>query len=73
MLSEYHDGGAVTGMFMIRHGRFKYVHYPGFAPELFDREADPDELHDLGTSAAHAGVRGRVRGEAARAGSTPTR
>ena len=57
VLSEYHDGGAVTGMFMIRHGRFKYVHYPGFAPELFDREADPDELHDLGTSAAHAGVR----------------
>ena len=44
-------------MFMIRHGRFKYVHYPGFAPELFDLEADPDELTDLAESADHAQAR----------------
>ena len=57
VLSEYHDGGAVTGMFMIRHGRYKYVHYPGFAPEIFDLKADPDELADLGESADHAQIR----------------
>ena len=42
---------------MIRHERLKYIHYPGFAPELFDCEADPDELHDLGTSTGHAEIR----------------
>lgn len=57
VLSEYHDGGATTGMFMIRHGRFKYVHYPGFAPELFDCDADPGELHDLAESAEHEALR----------------
>ena len=57
VLSEYHDGGAVTGMFMIRHERFKYVHYPGFAPELFDLATDADELHDLGQSVAHREIR----------------
>ena len=57
VLSEYHDGGAVTGMFMIRHERFKYVHYPGFAPELFDLAADPDEVRNLGEVAEAAPIR----------------
>ncbi|MEE2981527.1 MAG: sulfatase-like hydrolase/transferase [Pseudomonadota bacterium] len=57
VLSEYHDGGAITGIFMIRHGRWKYIHYVGYDPQLFDLEADPDELADKGTSADHAKVR----------------
>ena len=61
--SEYHDGGAVTGMFTVRHGRYKYVHYPGFAPKLLDLEADPDELGDLGGPGNHA--RARAECEAA--------
>ena len=44
VLSEYHDGGAITGMFMIRDGNWKYVCYPGYDPQLFDLKADPDEL-----------------------------
>ncbi len=57
VLSEYHDGGAVTGMFMLRRGRWKYIHYPGYAPQLFDLESDPLEKRDLGESESHAAVR----------------
>jgi choline-sulfatase len=57
VLSEYHDGGSITGFFMIRHGHWKYIHYAGYDPQLFDLSADPDELVDLGTSPDHAGVR----------------
>lgn len=32
---------------MIRKGRWKYIYYVGFEPELFDLENDPDELSDL--------------------------
>src|SRR5262249_48401615 len=48
ILSEYHAAGAPTGSFMIRRGRYKYVHYVGLPPMLFDLEADPGERSDLG-------------------------
>lgn len=48
VLSEYHAVGAPTGFFMIRHGRYKYVHYVGYPPQLFDLESDP---HETATSA----------------------
>jgi choline-sulfatase len=48
ILSEYHDGGSITGMFMIRHERWKYVYYPGFTVQLFDLVDDPLEENDLG-------------------------
>lgn len=44
--SEYHAVGSSTGAFMIRRGRWKYIHYVGHAPELFDLEADPEETMD---------------------------
>lgn len=47
VLSEYHGMGSRTGAFMIRNGRFKYVHYVAYPPQLFDLEADPEELSDL--------------------------
>ena len=47
MLSEYHAVASITGSFMIRHGRWKYVHHAGFRPELFDLESDPGETTDL--------------------------
>ena len=59
VFSEYHDGGSITGMMMLREGRWKYVAYPGFAPQLFDLEADPFEQNDLGLSGAHAEIRQR--------------
>ena len=41
VMSEYHAAGATTGAFMIRKGSFKYVHYVGMPPQLFDLESRP--------------------------------
>jgi choline-sulfatase len=60
VLSEYHDGGAIKGFLMLRLGRWKYMAYPGFAPQLFDLQADPFEENDLGLSAEHADWRSRL-------------
>ncbi|NKB56736.1 MAG: sulfatase-like hydrolase/transferase [Alphaproteobacteria bacterium] len=57
ILSEYHAMGSTTGAFMIREGQYKYVHYVGYPPQLFDLAADPEELVDLGTDPAHAEIR----------------
>jgi choline-sulfatase len=47
VFSEYHAAASITGSFMLRHGRWKYVHHVGFRPELFDLDADPGETEDL--------------------------
>lgn len=39
--------------YMIRTDRWKYVLFPGFTPQLFDLENDPDEFIDLGNSSEH--------------------
>ena len=54
VFGEYHAAGAVSGVFMLRRGRWKYIHYAGLPPQLFDLEADPEELDDLGDDPAHA-------------------
>jgi choline-sulfatase len=61
VLTEYHAMGATSGAFMLRDGRYKYNHYCGFEPELFDLEDDPEELHDLAGSGAHAATRHRMQ------------
>ncbi len=63
VFSEYHAACAVTGSYMIRRGRWKYIHYVGMAPQLFDLEADPHEAVDLGESAVYAQVRGDLETE----------
>ncbi len=60
VFSEYHAAGAVSGAFMLRRGRWKYHYYVGFAPELFDLETDPEELHDLGQDPAHDAIRAEM-------------
>jgi len=54
VLSQYHAVGAVTGAFMLRQGNWKYVHYVGLPPELFDLANDPEEMTDLGQDPAQA-------------------
>ncbi|MGH8165748.1 MAG: sulfatase/phosphatase domain-containing protein, partial [Woeseiaceae bacterium] len=54
--SQYHANGADTAVFMIRKGRYKYIHYVEYAPELFDEEADPEEEHNLALDAAYGAV-----------------
>lgn len=47
-------------LYMVYDGRFKYIHADGFAPMLYDLATDPQELHDLGTDPAHAGIRAHL-------------
>jgi choline-sulfatase len=56
IFSEYHASCAPTGLMMLRQGRFKYIHYTGHGAELFDLQADLEEMHDLSGDPAHAGV-----------------
>jgi choline-sulfatase len=63
VFSEYHAVGATAGIYMVRKGRWKYVHYVGHRPQLFDLEADPQEGRDLGTSPTHAAVRAELEAE----------
>lgn len=50
VFSEYHAVGSMTGMFMVRFGSCKYIHYEGYRPQLFDLERDPGETRDLALS-----------------------
>jgi len=45
-------------MFMVHDGRWKMVHFDGgIRPMLFDLQADPAEVVDLGASPTHADIR----------------
>ena len=58
ILSEYHDGGSPTGIFMIRKGDWKYVYYAGGNPaQLFNLADDPLELNNLADASDFLSVR----------------
>jgi len=57
VLSEYHAVGSRGGSFMIRNGRYKYIHYSLYAAQLFDLEQDPNEQRDLAQCEAHRHIR----------------
>jgi arylsulfatase A-like enzyme len=44
----------------VRTDRWKYIHYEGFRPQLFDLDEDPNELNDLGESPNHAATRAEL-------------
>ena len=56
VLCEYHATGAATGAFMIRKGCFKFVYYVGMPPQLFDLDADPQEVRDLAQESGYVGL-----------------
>jgi choline-sulfatase len=47
IFSEYHGHGAPGSSYMIRKGKWKYIHYTDAPKQLFDLENDPDELTNL--------------------------
>jgi choline-sulfatase len=53
---EYYAAAADRAAFMIRKGKYKYIHYVGYEPELFDLEADPEELESLAADPAYKTV-----------------
>ena len=57
VFSEYHAGGSITGFFMIRNKRWKYVHYVDYAAQMYDLETDPGEETDIADDPAHAAIR----------------
>lgn len=58
VLSEYHAIFSPSAIFMLRDGPYKYVHYVGDPPQLFDVAADPDETRDLAADPAYADTLG---------------
>lgn len=56
VFSEYHASCAPTGLMMLRKGRYKYIHYTGYGAQLFDLDADPEEIRDLADEAELAEV-----------------
>ena len=63
VFSEYHAVAAQSGYYMLTDGRHKYVYYVNAAPQLFDLQADPHELHDLAASPEHVDTRARFDAE----------
>ncbi|MBG6208037.1 arylsulfatase A-like enzyme [Labrenzia sp. EL_126] len=43
--------------YMIRTDHWKYIHFKGFPPQLFNLGEDPDEFIDLGRSSGHEQIR----------------
>ena len=53
VFSEYHSNFTNTGIAMWRQGPWKYIRYAGYAPQLFNLDADPEEIHNLAQSHPH--------------------
>jgi choline-sulfatase len=56
IFSEYHASSSLTGVFMIRDDRYKYVHYIDYPPQLFDLKEDPHELDDKASNPDYVNV-----------------
>ena len=54
VLSQYHATGSRSAAYMIRMGRWKYMHYALYPAQLFDLETDPFEQVDLADDPAFA-------------------
>ncbi|MEO5796291.1 MAG: choline-sulfatase [Rhodoferax sp.] len=65
VVGEYLGEGAVAPLVMLRRGVHKFVHSPGDPDQLFDLQADPNELKNLATDPASADLLQSFRAEVA--------
>lgn len=56
-------GPSEARAWMLRTGRWKYVEYLNFRPQLFDMEEDPDELVDLGEDGHYSAIAAELHEE----------
>lgn len=62
--SEYHAAGAISGAYMLRTFRYKYIHYAGgYDPELYDLEREPEEMNNVAADPNYAGTLARLRNQ----------
>lgn len=61
VFSEYHLEKVWAPCFMVRRGRWKYIHIHGHPGQLFDLQTDPDELDDLAGRPETAEIEGELR------------
>jgi choline-sulfatase len=66
VIGEYLAEGAVAPVVMIRRGRYKFVHSPSDADQLYDLTCDPDERVNLATNPDRSDVVEDFRSEVAR-------
>ncbi len=59
--SEEHVEDVAVPCFMVRRGRFKYIHIHGVDRQLFDLEADPGEWHNLAGQPEYRDVEDELR------------
>jgi choline-sulfatase len=55
--SESHSEGNCTGSFMVRKGDWKYLHFTGDQPLLFNLKDDPGEFNNLAGKPEAASIR----------------
>jgi len=60
VFAEYHAIFSPSGAFMLRDERYKYHHFVGFPPQLFDLQDDPDEVFDLAGDPAYGDILARM-------------
>ncbi len=63
VFSEYHATAAKSAEYMIRRGRYKFIYYVGYPPELYDLENDPEELQNLALNGSFGGLLGEFEAE----------
>ena len=57
VFAELHTEGMPNAGFMVRRGPYKYCHYVGARPQLFDSEVDPEEVRDLADDPSYRQIR----------------
>ena len=54
VFAEHHAIGFCHAVYLLRDHRYKYIHYVGMQPQLFDMIADPDEIDNLANRPEYA-------------------